>query len=307
MVWTRVVVLPLSLLIDRITGDPESRYHPVALLGRFIGWWGRPALFSEPIQLPVGVLMWIVTAGIFALPFLLAEIYLPWFLAVFGAPLLLKSCLAWRSLETHAQSVIEALSLGVEPGRTKVKFLVSRDTANLTEEQVLSAAYESVTENLVDSIASPLCFYAAFGLPGAAVYRAANTMDAMLGYRDERVRLGWFSARADDVLNYIPARITAGLLLLYFAALGRFRPSWRCLRQEGGRRPGFNGGLVMAVMAGGAGIRFDKPGAYTIGPGDRTLAEAGPEILSAIRICTLVLTLLLMAVLMFLALSIPVI
>jgi adenosylcobinamide-phosphate synthase len=307
MVWIRVIVLPLSLLVDRLTGDPDSRYHPVALLGRFIGWWGRPARFRESLQLPAGVLMWILTAGIFALPFLVAEIYLPWFLAVFAAPLLLKSCLAWRSLESHALSVIEALPDGVESGRGRAKLLVSRDTANLTEEQVLSAAYESVTENLVDSITSPLCFYAAFGLPGAAVYRAANTMDAMLGYRDERVRLGWFSARADDVLNYIPARVTAGLLLVYFAALSRFRPAWRCLRQEGRKRPGFNGGLVMAVMAGGTGIRFEKPGVYTIGPGDRTLAEAGPEILSAIRVCTLVLTLLLMGVLMFLALSIPII
>lgn len=307
MVWTRVIVLPLSLLVDRLTGDPDSRYHPVALLGRFIGWWGRPARFRKSLQLPAGVLMWILTAGIFASPFLLAEIYLPWFLSIFAAPFLLKSCLAWRSLESHALSVIEALPDGVESGRRKAKFLVSRDTANLTEEQVLSAAYESVTENLVDSIASPLCFYAAFGLPGAAVYRAANTMDAMLGYRDERVRLGWFSARADDVLNYIPARVTAGVLLVYFAVLSRFRPAWRCLRQEGRKRPGFNGGLVMAVMAGGTGIRFEKPGVYTIGPGDRTLAEAGPEILSAIRVCTLILTLLLMGVLMFLALSIPII
>ena len=306
MLWTRVLILPLSLLVDRVVGDPRSRYHPVALLGRFIGWWGRPGRYNSQVQRTAGVIGWVATVVLFSLPFLAADMLLPPPVLLVAGPLLLKSCLAWRSLEEHAGAAVQALDEGVDRGREMVSLLVSRDTSRLTGEQVLSGAYESVTENLVDSIASPLCFYAAFGLAGAAAFRAANTMDTMLGYRDERARLGWFSARADDVLNFIPARITAGLLLCYFAARGRFGPAWRCLQEDGHRRPGFNGGLVIAVMAGGTGARFEKPGVYTIGPGERTLREAGPDIIAAVRMVTALLATVLM-VIMFLALFIPVI
>ncbi len=101
--------------------------------------------------------------------------------------------------------------------------LVSRETANLGREQILSAGYESMTENITDSIISPLFYFSLFGLTGASVYRAANTMDAMLGYRDERIRIGWCSARMDDILNFIPARVTVLLLLLYFSSWEGFQ------------------------------------------------------------------------------------
>jgi len=306
MFWIRPLVMPLALLVDRIAGDPHSRLHPVALLGSFISLWGRPDRYPVALQRTVGAAMWIATVILFSIPFILAEHFLPWFVILVAGPVLLKSCLAWRSLEEHALSVERALGAGLDDGRLEVKNLVSRDSSGLSREQVLSAAYESVSENLVDSIVSPLCYYTVFGLPGAAVFRAANTMDAMLGYRDERERLGWFSARADDALNYLPARLTAAVLLLYFAARGRFGPARECLQRDGRARPGCNGGLPMAVMAGGTGTRFEKPGVYSIGPGDRTLAEAGADILSAARACTLIVTLLLM-VLMFLALLVTLI
>lgn len=301
MLWIRPLVMPLALLFDRLAGDPHSRLHPVALLGAFIALWGRPDCYPPALQRSAGMVMWVATVILFSLPFILAELFLPWFVLLVAGPILLKSCLAWRALEEHAILVERALSQCLDEGRAQVQYLVSRDPAVLSHEQVLSAAYESVSENLVDSIISPLCYYAVLGLPGAAAFRAANTMDAMLGYRDGRERLGWFSARADDVLNFIPARITAGILLCYFAGRGRLFPALDCLKKDGKKRPGFNGGLPMAVMAGGTGTRFEKPGVYSIGPGDRTLAEAGPEILSAVRACTILFTLLVM-VLMFLAL-----
>jgi adenosylcobinamide-phosphate synthase len=122
--------------------------------------------------------------------------------------------------------VVQALGDGgIDAARARVGMVVSRDTAHLEREHVLSAAYESMTENLVDSIISPLFYFGFFGLAGAAVFRSVNTMDAMLGYRDERLRIGWFPARADDVLNFIPARVTGIILLAYFAVKGRFAPS----------------------------------------------------------------------------------
>lgn len=279
-------VLCAALLVDRLTGDPHSPYHPVALLGRFIGWWGNPDSYSLKWQRTAGVLFWLLTVVLFALPFFLFSALAPWYVYLVFAPFLLKCCFAWRSLEEHTLAVVAAVKDGVENGREKVKLLVSRDTAALDREHILSAGYESMTENLTDSIISPLSFFLVFGLPGAAVYRAANTMDAMLGYRDERERIGWCPARMDDILNFIPARITVLLLLVYFALKGRVGPAWRTMRRDGYKRPGFNGGIVMAAMAGGVGIRFEKPGVYTIGDGERTLDEGGAGILKATRAVT---------------------
>ena len=114
----------------------------------------------------------------------------------------------------------------------------------------------------------------------------------MLGYRDERERLGWCSARMDDILNFVPARFTVMLLLVYFAFKGTFSDAVRVMRRDGHKRPGYNGGIVMATMAGGTGIRFEKPGIYTIGDGERTLDEAGSDIIRACRVVTIFFTIL---------------
>jgi adenosylcobinamide-phosphate synthase len=283
-------VLCAALIVDRLIGDPHSRFHPVALLGSFIGWWGRPALYSPRFQRIIGVAGWLFTVMLFSLPFILVTWFAPLFFYLLLAPFLLKCCFAWRSLEEHTFAVVAALQDGIDYGRERVGMLVSRDTAQLGRYHILSAGYESMTENLTDSIISPLFFFTLFGLPGAAVYRAVNTMDAMLGYRDERERLGWCAARMDDVCNFIPARITVVLLLVWFIPKGTFADAVRVMRKDGKKRPGFNGGIVMAAMAGGTGTRFEKPGVYTIGDGKRTLDEAGPDIITATRAATLMFT-----------------
>ena len=280
-------ILWLSLLVDRVCGDPRSRYHPVSVLGAFIGWWGRPDRFPASSQRIAGVAGWFLTVTIFALPFFLFDRFAAWYLSLLIGPVLLKICFAWRSLEDHTRAVIEALDANPEGAKERVARIVSRETAQLSDEQVLSAAYESMSENLVDSIISPLFYFSIFGLAGAAVFRAANTMDAMLGYRDDRERIGWWSARADDVLNYLPARITGVLLLAYFAAIGRFHPAYSALRRDAHKRPGFNGGIPMAVIAGGVGVKFEKPGVYTLGESERSLREGGQDVVRAVRATTL--------------------
>ena len=295
------VVVAASLLVDRLVGDPHSRYHPVAVLGRFIGWWGVPARYPARIQRAAGVTGTVATVALFAAPFVLVQFAAPWYLYLLLAPFLLKACLAWRALEEHTAAVVQALDDGgIDAGRSQVGMMVSRDTARLEREHVLSAAYESMTENLVDSIISPLFYFGVFGLAGAAAFRAINTLDAMLGYRDERLRIGWFPARADDVANFIPARITGIILLAYFAARGRFAPAYAALRRDAKKRPGFNGGIPMAVIAGGVGVRLEKPGVYTLGDPERTLTEAGAEVVRAVRAATIIFAILEIAALFLL-------
>ncbi len=287
------VVVAASLLVDRLVGDPHTRYHPVAVLGRFIGWWGVPSRYPIHFQRTAGTAGAILTMALFAAPFTVVQSVAPWYLYIVLAPFLLKACLAWRALEEHTAAVVQALGDGgIDAGRSQVGMMVSRDTARLEREHVLSAAYESMTENLVDSIISPLFYFGIFGLAGAAVFRAINTMDAMLGYRDERIRIGWFAARADDIANFIPARVTGLVLLAYFAAKGRFAPAYAALCRDRKKRPGFNGGIPMAVIAGGVGVRLEKPGVYTIGDPELTLAEGGAGIVSAVRAATIIFAIL---------------
>ena len=231
----------------------------------------------------------------FALPFLLVDRFAPlWAFLILG-PFLLKVTFAWRALEEHALAVEAAVQEDIGKGRAAAGMMVSRDTGALTPEEILSAACESLSENLVDSIAAPFLFFAAFspfglGLAAAAFYRASNTMDAMLGYRDQRGRIGWFPARLDDILTWVPARVTGLLLLAYFAAIGRFGPALAGLRKDAGKRPGLNGGIPMAIIAGGTGVRFQKPGVYTMGPGEKGLAEGTGEIVRTVRAVTLLLS-----------------
>lgn len=296
-----VIVLWASLAIDRLAGDPPNSFHPTAWLGRFIGWWGRPAVWPPVLQRVAGVCCALFTILLFTMPFWLFSEYAPLWLYLAAAPFLLKITFAWRCLEEHVVRVREGLAAGSDSGRNAAAMLVSRDTGRLSDEEVLSSACESLSENLVDSIVSPLFFFSVAGLAGAAAYRAANTMDAMLGYRDERDRIGWFAARLDDVLNYVPARIAGMLLLLWFLLRGRFSPAWRVFRRDAGKRPGFNGGIPMAIIAGGAGVRFVKPGAYEIGDPERPLADGQDAMVTAVRAATIFSALLFTGILYFIA------
>jgi len=282
------LVLVLGVIVDRVFGDPDTRLHPVALLGSFISVWGVPACyaqFSHQIQSLIGVFFWILTGFFFTLPYALFGWYAPPILYLIGAPFLFSSCMALSGLLAHARAVSDRED--IEQMRQNAQYLVSRDTGTLTREQTLSATYESVSENLTDSVIAPLFYFCLFGLPGIAFYRAANTMDAMLGYCDERRYLGWCAARADDVLSYIPARITGILLIVYFWCTRRGKQALAVYRADHKKRPGYNGGIPISLMAGGIGVQFEKPGVYVIGTKERSLFEAKDDILRAVVMTTL--------------------
>lgn len=285
------IILFCAVVLDRLIGDPRSRLHPVALLGTVIGWWGKTNTYPKRLERITGIVGWLITVLIFILPFLLIclipETY--WYIQLPLAAVLLSFCFASRSLEEHVTAVETALGKGDTEGRAAVQMLVSRDVQKLSTEQIRSAAYESAAENLVDSIVAPIFWFAVFellfgmGIVGAALFRAANTMDAMLGYTDDRIRIGWFSARMDDVLAWIPARVTGALLILIFVCRKRAGKAVAAYRADHKKRPGFNGGIPMSLIAGGCGVMFDKPGVYTIGVPEQTLEKGGRCIIRTLR------------------------
>jgi len=173
----------------------------------------------------------------------------------------LKPLFALRLLLREVGAVETSLSDGIEPGRARLAHIVSRDTATLDSVEVRESALESLAENLSDSVVAPLFWFALFGLPGAAVYRFANTADAMWGYRGRWEWAGKFAARADDLLNLIPARMTAiALLLISPKRISRLRR----LPGEAARTASPNSGWPMGALALALNVRLRKPQVYAL-------------------------------------------
>ncbi|RTI08109.1 cobalamin biosynthesis protein CobD, partial [Thermus scotoductus] len=245
--------LLLALLLDALLGEPPSRLHPVVWMGRYLAWaWKRVRGFGS------GAFYWALGALLFALPAFLLDLLLrPWAWGWVLLGFFLKPLFSLRMLLGEVLGVERALTEGLEAGRRRLARIVSRRTEDLSEEEVREAALESLAENLSDSLVAPLLYYALFGLGGAALYRYANTADAMWGYPEHGAR-GAFAARADDLLNLIPARL-AGLLLCPPRLWGR-------LWQEARKTPSPNAGFPMAALALRLGVRLRKRGAYALNP-----------------------------------------
>ena len=189
---------------------------------------------------------------------------LPVWLAVPLLALCLKPLFAWRMLRDLVAQVEAALGQGLQAGREQLAHLVSRDVQRLDEAGVRESAIETLAENLSDSVVAPLLWFALLGLPGAALYRFANTADAMWGYPGVHGGRHWqwagkWAARADDVLNWLPARLTAGLLML-----GARRTLWQTLPAQAALTPSPNGGWPMGAMALRLGVSLGKPGVYRL-------------------------------------------
>lgn len=263
----------LAFAIDRWWGEPPARWHPVVWMGRYLGWAGeRVAPRSGEAQVPQrsfvrGALAWclgaaVVTGIAIALQAWLAQ--LPWWAAGLLGALALKPLFAWRMLREETAGVESALRTSLAAGRERLARLVSRDVTQLDAGAVRESAIESLAENLNDSVVAPVFWFLLLGLPGAALYRFANTADAMWGYRGERGGRDWewagkFAARADDALSWLPARITALLI-----ALARRGVAWAPLRTEAARTASPNSGWPMAAMALALDVRLAKPGVYVL-------------------------------------------
>lgn len=206
--------------------------------------------------------------------------------------LALAMLLSLRGLVTAARGVAAALARGdLAAARAAVgRDLVSRPTAGLDAAGVASAAIESVAENLTDSLVAPACFYLAFGLPGAALYRAVNTADAMLGYRQGTLEhFGKAAARLDDLLNLAPARVAGLAVVAAAACLGeRARGALAVLRRDRRRPASPNAGWTMAAMAGALDLTLAKPGAYVLGSGRAPEARDIDRAIRVVRVAAVV-------------------
>lgn len=267
--WFALAVLVVALALDVAFGEPPNAVHPVVWMGRLIGALerrrprGRPA---AEFAYGVGIVVCLVgVAAAVGLGLLFALARLPWWAALPLAAVVLKTTFSLRGLVGAGRDVQSALLVQTEDARERLAALVSRDR-NLEPPQIVSATVESLAENLTDSVVSPLVFFALFGLPGALVYRAVNTMDAMIGYRGEYEYVGKTAARADDALNWVPARLT-GLLLVALAGLRRnAAAAWATLATERRPAPGPNKLWAIAPMAGALGVRLSKPGSTPSAP-----------------------------------------
>ena len=275
-----LVVLALAVLLDLTLGEPPTWAHPTVWMGRHISFVERWSPKKCFIGLMAGLSIALVLPSIWG-----AEAYLLAFwlqdvnsiVYIIVGAVLLKSTFSLRMLHKEAALVRGHLGRGdMEQVRARMSSLVSRDPSNLTAEQAAAATVESVSENINNSFLAPWLFFALFGLPGAFAYRMINTLDSMIGYRGVYEYLGKASARLDDLVNLVPARL-AGLLLV--AASGflpgqRMARAWRIMWQHHGRTQSPNAGWTMSGMAGALGIQLQKVDpdlGYILGEPDRPI------------------------------------
>ncbi len=282
-------ILPLLLgyLLDLIFGDPERLPHPIVWFGKLISW-GEHRLNRGQHRMAKGAVM--------SVAYILLMFFVLWGLirlvpnAILWCVLntiIIFYCLAGTTLIREVRNVFLALDESLEAGRKQVARIVGRDTSELTAQEVRTAALETLAENLSDGVIAPLFWLAVLGVPGMVAYKMVNTLDSMIGYRTERYKdFGCWAARIDDIANYIPARLTAVLMVIASGKLSLLKFVWR----NGRKHASPNSGYPEAALAGALDCRFGGPHYYFgelfdkpfIGENERDLTTA--DMLKAVRI-----------------------
>ena len=288
-----IIPVIVGWLADKLLGDPERLPHPVVLFGKLIACGerrlnrgGHRRLKGALLAIALVALAYAATFGILAA----AAGVSPWLKIVVEAVLIFY-CLAGTTLIKEVKGVFRALDVSLEQGRKQVARIVGRDTSQLSDNDVRKAALETLAENLSDGVVAPLFWLLLLGTPGMVAYKMINTLDSMIGYRTERYRrFGTFAARLDDAANYVPARLTA--LLMVLAAT---KPSLVAFVARNGKRHASpNSGYPESALAGIIDCRFggghyyfneyiDKP---FIGENDRKLTSADMKTAVKINLIT---------------------
>lgn len=265
-----ILIILIALVIDVLFGELPSKIHPVVLMGKFIDYFKNfketyPVFDNKFFGSLFTIFLIILFSGIFILILYLSSFN--YSLLIIISSILISTTFSIKLLLSSAASVKSDLNQDLNKARKSISYLVSRDTSQLSEENIVSAVIETLTENITDSIVSPLFYTFLFGVLGGITYRVVNTLDAMIGYKNpENIHIGWFPAKFDDLLNYLPARIT-GILVTLAALLLRFdwKNSYRIMRRDARKTPSPNSGYSMAAAAGALGIKLKKIGSYELG------------------------------------------
>ncbi|MGO9388533.1 MAG: cobalamin biosynthesis protein [Methanobacterium sp.] len=268
-------IIILSLLLDIFFGEPPSFLHPVVYMGKIINFL-KPHLIKNENKIS-GFYLTFILLSLFLIPtyFIIQFTQFNFLIYILISALILFTTFAIKELLSTVERVKKDIKSDINQARKSVSYLVSRETSHLTREELISATIETLTENITDSVISPLFYTLFLGVLGGVAYRVINTLDAMVGYKNkEYINIGWFPARLDDILNFLPARLT-GILIIFSALLMglNWRRSYYTMMKDAKKTPSPNSGYPMAAAAGALGIRLEKKSYYTLGESINSLNE----------------------------------
>jgi adenosylcobinamide-phosphate synthase len=287
-----VLIFTLALLIDLVLGEYPDSIHPTIGIGNMITFLKCKLKSPNPkVEKANGVLMALTIILVVSLPIFVLLFWLRLFpygeiLYIIVGAILFKATFAITGMGHYTKPIAKALrQKDLVEARKWLPYIVRRDPNSLNERQIISAAVESIAESTTDGITAPFFFYALFGVPGAFAYRVINTLDSRVGYKNvEFKNIGWFSAKMDTITNYIPARVTAYLMVVAaFVLREDWRESYRILQRDKHKTASPNAGYTISAMAGALNIQLEKQGCYTLGDDHGIAAEHIPK---ALRVMT---------------------
>ena len=285
MILESILIIGFAILLDLKFGDPKSKFHPTAWIGSLIAKLTPAAKNQNGMVEKIGGVMivgvtagivLIITSGIVYGFSLISDYFVSVIVSVIVGGILVKTTFAIRGMENHAKAVLHFLDANkLDSARDNLSMIVKRDTSKLDQNHVISGVLESISENTVDGITGPMFYYALFGLPGAFVYRVVNTADSMIGYKTDLFKnIGWFAAKCDTVLNFIPSRLTGFMMIIAAALLqNNWKESYKIMVRDGRKTESPNAGYPMAALAGALGTKFEKIDHYQLGNGEITLSK----------------------------------
>ena len=271
--FTPPLIILLAFVIDALVGDPKWFYriipHPVVVLGKLISkmesmFFGSEVDRDKRIALGASMSIAIILIAM-AMGYVLADVLALHPIGMVFLAILASSLIAWRGLYDHVRDVMAGLDQSLEAGREAVSHIVGRDPGSLDESAISRAAIESLAENFSDGTIAPIFFFALLGLPGICAYKAVNTLDSMIGHRNERYEFfGKAAARIDDAVNYLPARLTAFLIFVAACLVNgaNAKGALRAMLRDAPYHRSINAGWPEAAMAGALGIALAGPRSY---------------------------------------------
>lgn len=280
MIVESISIIVFALFLDFIFGDPKNKYHPTAWIGSLIAKLTPTCKnSSDTLERFGGILLIVISCAFVSFLVIIADLginlisvdYLSLIISIVVGGILLKTTIAIRGMEKHSMNVVNSIEANdLASARNNLSMIVKRNTKDLDQNHVFSGVVESISENTVDGITAPLFYFGFFGLPGAFVYRVINTADSMIGYKTSIFKnIGWFAANCDNVLNFIPARLTGLTMVLSAMILGYdWKRSYKIMIRDGKKTTSPNAGYPMAAIAGALGTRFEKINHYSLGDGD---------------------------------------